>query len=90
MDKQLTPQVQQDLLMVWKFIRDYSFVINVRPVPLGELVGCIALGVESKYLADLHMSMLKLLLADVEGLGLGFLGVGQECYALGRLMLQIA
>ena len=66
MDKQLTPQVQQDLLMVWKFIRDYSFVINVKSVPLGELVGCIALGVESKYLADLHMSMLKLLLADVE------------------------
>ena len=66
MDKQLTSQVEQDLLMLWKFIRDYSFVVNVKPLSLGELAGIIALGMESKQLADLHMSMLKLLLADIE------------------------
>ncbi|UPR03535.1 homeodomain protein [Chloropicon primus] len=66
MRKQMSPEVQQDLLMIWKFVRDYSFVTNVKPVPLSSLVGYLACGVESKQLADLHMALLKLLLADVE------------------------
>ena len=60
------PEIQQDLLMVWKFVRDYHFVINARPMGLAELAGAVSLGVESRPLAELHMSLLKLLLADVE------------------------
>ena len=63
---QLTPEVEQDVLMIWKFIRDYTSVINFSPMSLGEVAGMLALGMESKKLGDLHMSILKLLLADVE------------------------
>jgi hypothetical protein len=66
MNAQLTDQVEQDILMIWKFVHDFSFVLNVKPVSPGHLAGSIALGVESKHLADLHMSILKLLLADIE------------------------
>ena len=49
------PEIQQDLLMVWKFVRDYHFVINARPMGLAELAGAVSLGVDPG-LAELHVA----------------------------------
>jgi len=64
--KETDLQATSDIVTVWKFISDYSEVINVKPFELGELYGHIECGTGSKRLAQLHLALLKLLQADME------------------------
>ncbi|KAK9835073.1 hypothetical protein WJX81_008591 [Elliptochloris bilobata] len=54
------------LLEVWGFLRSFPEVLGLAPVALEALVGAVAAGGRSRLLGQIHISLLRVLLADME------------------------
>lgn len=63
---EISPQLGGDLVFIWNFLHSFGSLLGLWTVTVPELLRALIDGEKSRFLGEMHISMLRIVQADME------------------------